>query len=203
LILLDVLLPGTDGLTLLDWLKRDESTASIPVLLLSILPDDGQGRMLGAVDYLTKPITSEFLLNYIRTALATKRSPLILVADSNVSEREHIRYELHRGGYRTVIADTEQEVLRSVQEQRPDLLVLDLQSSGLDALAILRAVRSQEQESHLPVIFMLGVSHNESEYDLSALQALNHSKFLTKPFSAEELAKVIGNHGFMRADQMK
>jgi DNA-binding response OmpR family regulator len=191
LILLDVLMPGTDGLTLLEWLKGDEATASIPVLLLSILPDDGQGRTLGAVDYLNKPITSDFLLTHIRSVLASKRSPLILLADSNPSEREHIRHNLQRGGYRAIVATTDVEVLQAVDEQRPDLLVLDLQSSNLDALEILRAVRSSEQEYHLPVIFMTGVTETDSDYDRSALAAFNHSEFLAKPFSVEELAMLI------------
>lgn len=201
LILLDVLLPGTDGLTLLNWLKNDETTASIPVLLLSILPDDGQGRTLGAVDYLNKPVTSDFLLTRIRTILASKRSPLILLADSNPSEREHIRHDLHRGGYRTVTAATEDEVLQAVDEQRPDLLVLDLQSSSLDALEILRAVRSKEQAYHLPVIFMVGVTETDSDYDRSALAAFNHSEFLAKPFSVEELAMLIA-HQRLRPDTL-
>jgi DNA-binding response OmpR family regulator len=193
LILLDVLLPGTDGLTLLDWLKSDETTASIPVLLLSILPDDGQGRTLGAVDYLNKPVTSDLLLSHVREILAAKRSPLILLADSNVSERERIRHDLHRNGFRTLSASTETEVLQAVSEDQPDLLLLDMQSTQLDALEILRAVRSNEQEYHLPVIMMMGAPEGGSEVDLSALRALNHAEFLSKPFSAEELAALIAN----------
>ena len=193
LILLDVLLPGTDGLTLLDWLKSDPQTASIPVLLLSILPDDGYGRTLGAVDYLNKPIPSDLLLNHVRAILVSKRSPLILLADSNVSERERIRHELHRGGYRTITAATTTDVLQAVEEQRPDLLVLDLQSSSLNALDVLAAVRSKEQAYHLPIIFMAGMADANSEYDLSELQALNPSDILAKPFSAEELAELIAN----------
>ena len=204
LILLDVLMPGTDGLTLLDWLKRDPTTASIPVLLLSIMPDDGQGRILGAVDYLNKPITSDFLLTRIGSILSAQRSPLILLADCQVAECEHIRSELERSGYRTMTASGEDEVLQAVDEQRPDLLVLDLQESDLKAASILRAVRSNDQAYHLPVIFMVGVtgvnSAAASDTELSELLALNHAQFLTKPFSIEELADAIANqHSKQRA----
>lgn len=197
LILLDVLMPGTDGLTLLDWLKRDPATASIPVLLLSILPDDGQGRVLGAVDYLNKPITSDFLLTRIGSILSAQRSPLILLVGCNVAECQHIRNELERRGYRTMTATGEDEVLQAVDEQHPDLLVLDLQESDIDAAKILRAVRSKDQAYHLPVIFMVGVTGADdaggSDTELSELLALNHAQFLTKPFPIEELAHAIAN----------
>jgi CheY-like chemotaxis protein len=70
LIILDLVLPKTDGFTALEWLKLDPSTAAIPVLLLSILEDDGRGRLLGAVDYLTKPVQEPTLLAHVATALA-------------------------------------------------------------------------------------------------------------------------------------
>jgi DNA-binding response OmpR family regulator/two-component sensor histidine kinase len=194
LILLDVILPGVNGLTLLNWLKSDDATAAIPVLLLSILPDDGQGRMLGAVDYLNKPLASGILLERIQSILSAKKSPLILLGDSDVSEREHIRHDLHRAGYRTLIAERNQDILKVVQEQQPDLLMLDLQSSAIDAVALLQEIRSEEQEYHLPVIFMVGMPDPGIENDLSNLAALNHFGLLTKPFSSEELAAFITNH---------
>jgi signal transduction histidine kinase/DNA-binding response OmpR family regulator/CHASE3 domain sensor protein len=194
LILLDVILPGVNGLTLLNWLKSDDATAAVPVLLLSILPDDGQGRMLGAVDYLNKPIASDSLLERIQSILSAKKSPLILLGDSDVSEREHIRHDLHRAGYRTIIAERNHDILKVVQEQQPDLLMLDLQSSAIDAVTLLQEIRSEEQEYHLPVIFMVGMPDPGIESDLSNLAALNHFGLLTKPFSSEELAAFITNH---------
>jgi len=40
----------------LEWLKATPATADIPVRPLSILEDSGQGRLLGGVDYITKPV---------------------------------------------------------------------------------------------------------------------------------------------------
>lgn len=193
LILLDVLMPGTDGLTLLKWLKSEPTTAAVPVLLLSILPDEGQGRVLGAVDYLNKPVSSEFLLERIQGILAAKKSPLVLLADSNLSERDLLQSNLQRAGYRTMIAATESEILQAVHAQQPDLLVLDLNSSAINAAEVLRVVRSEESGDHLPVIFIEGVANAQASYDRAALEALTNSQFLTKPFSAEELATLIAN----------
>jgi CheY-like chemotaxis protein len=62
LILMDVQLPGMDGLTLTRRLKADPSTAAIPVVVVSarILDSDiEQGYEAGCIDYISKPITDE------------------------------------------------------------------------------------------------------------------------------------------------
>jgi two-component system, cell cycle response regulator DivK len=62
LILMDIQLPGMDGLALTRRLKADRVTASIPVVVLSAhaLPRDmQQAREAGCVDYITKPITDD------------------------------------------------------------------------------------------------------------------------------------------------
>jgi CheY-like chemotaxis protein len=61
LILLDVLLPGQDGWQLLTQLKRSPATASIPVVICSILHQPQLALSLGAAGYLRKPVTQEML----------------------------------------------------------------------------------------------------------------------------------------------
>ncbi len=58
LILLDVVMPGMDGFTLLKKLQEEIITQSVPVILITSLSDvehEQQGLVLGAVDYITKP----------------------------------------------------------------------------------------------------------------------------------------------------
>ena len=60
LILLDVVMPGMDGFTLLKKLQEEIITQSIPVILITSLSDvqnEYQGLILGAVDYIVKPLT--------------------------------------------------------------------------------------------------------------------------------------------------
>jgi CheY-like chemotaxis protein len=62
LIVLDVQLPGMDGLTLVRKLKADPQTASIPVVALSahaMARDIEMARAAGCVDYITKPVTDD------------------------------------------------------------------------------------------------------------------------------------------------
>lgn len=56
LITLDVMMPGRDGWQVLEQLRRDPKTATIPVVVCSILPEPSLALALGAVAYLPKPI---------------------------------------------------------------------------------------------------------------------------------------------------
>ncbi|MEO6888467.1 MAG: PAS domain S-box protein [Ktedonobacteraceae bacterium] len=74
-IILDLLLPDMEGLTVLAWLKNNLLTANIPVIILSTSDEGGQERELGAVDYLSKPIKPETLLQRITNILAHQPYP--------------------------------------------------------------------------------------------------------------------------------
>ena len=72
LILSDVTLPYMNGFELLETLRRDEITKSVPVVLLTGLVDDDnyvKGLQLGAAAYLTKPVLRDELLKTIAAAL--------------------------------------------------------------------------------------------------------------------------------------
>ncbi|KGG32660.1 Two-component system response regulator [Prochlorococcus marinus str. SS51] len=80
LILLDLMLPNVDGLTLCQRLRRDERTSSIPILMITALgatKDKVTGFNSGADDYLTKPFDLEELHVRIKALLRrTNRAPL-------------------------------------------------------------------------------------------------------------------------------
>jgi putative two-component system response regulator len=76
LILLDIMMPGMDGYEVCNHLKSDSQTRDIPVIFLtakSDIADEEKGFDLGAVDYITKPISPPILLARIRTHLRLKR----------------------------------------------------------------------------------------------------------------------------------
>ncbi len=72
MIVLDLMLPGVDGLSVCRRLKSADSTASIPVLMLTAKSEDSDvvtGLELGADDYLTKPFSPRVLVARIRAIL--------------------------------------------------------------------------------------------------------------------------------------
>ena len=77
LILLDIMMPGIDGYEVCRRLKADPATRDIPVIFLtakSEVEDERHGFELGAVDYITKPISPPIVLARVQTQLALKAS---------------------------------------------------------------------------------------------------------------------------------
>ncbi|MCU0654033.1 MAG: two-component system response regulator [Polyangiaceae bacterium] len=96
LILLDVMMPGMDGHEVLKRLKADERTRNIPVLFVTAMDssaDEEQGLLLGAVDYITKPIKPAIALARVRAQLDLKVARDWLT-DRNSALEEEVRRRL-------------------------------------------------------------------------------------------------------------
>jgi two-component system phosphate regulon response regulator PhoB len=76
LVLLDLMLPGVDGLDVCKELKRDPATAAIPIVMLTAKGEDADvvtGLELGADDYVTKPFSPRVLLARIKAVLRRRK----------------------------------------------------------------------------------------------------------------------------------
>jgi putative two-component system response regulator len=75
LILLDIMMPGMDGYEVCEFLKRNPATRDIPVIFLTAkaeVEDEKKGLELGAVDYLTKPVSPPIVMARVKNHLALK-----------------------------------------------------------------------------------------------------------------------------------
>jgi CheY-like chemotaxis protein len=68
-VVLDIQLPGLDGWTLLAALKAAPETATIPVVVVSVLDDHVRGRQHGAAAYLVKPVSRDAVLSALESAV--------------------------------------------------------------------------------------------------------------------------------------
>ncbi|MEP7292168.1 MAG: adenylate/guanylate cyclase domain-containing protein [Chloroflexota bacterium] len=94
LIILDVSMPGMSGFEVVEQLKSDPRTSSIPILMLTALDNIDnrvQGLKLGADDYLTKPFNPRELIERVRTRLRQK-----LATDEMLATQEVIRNTFER-----------------------------------------------------------------------------------------------------------
>ena len=85
---LDLRLPDVDGWTILDRLKHDPATRHIPVHIISVEENWQRGLRLGALDFLTKPVTRESLARGAHHAARVRRPPvkrLLVVEDDEAA----------------------------------------------------------------------------------------------------------------------
>lgn len=74
--ILDVMMPGIDGFQVCEELRRQEPTATLPIIMLSAKTDldsVNRGLRAGATKYLTKPVSPEDLTHHVQEVLVTKQ----------------------------------------------------------------------------------------------------------------------------------
>lgn len=106
---------------------------------------------------------------------------LILVVDDEPKIVKLARDYLERSGFRVIEAAKGQEALTLTRQERPDLVVLDLNLPGMDGLDVCRKLR---QESSVPIIMLTARSE---EIDRLIGLELGADDYITKPFSPREM----------------
>ena len=98
LILLDIMMPGIDGYEVCKRLKSDATTYDIPVIFLTAkaeVEDETKGLDLGAVDYITKPISPPILKARVKTQLELKLARDYLERENEILEEKVIERTRH------------------------------------------------------------------------------------------------------------
>ena len=138
-ILLDVMLPGMDGWTVIERLKADPATRHIPVHFLSATDGASRGRELGAVGFLTKPVTREAINEAFERLLhfAKGRTRHLLVVDDDANARAAVRTLLNQDDVHVDEAASGEEALQKITDTGYDCIVLDLGLPGISGLEML------------------------------------------------------------------
>ena len=143
-ITLDIMMPRVNGWQILHQLKSRPETASIPVILLTVLEDRSAGYVLGADEYLAKPVERDALLNVLRqlTArsardLARHQGDQTQLEDQPVDRIRpiwlvHNESDIHRfierlmreTGHYIQNVSGDQELLATIKDTHPDLLMM-------------------------------------------------------------------------------
>ncbi|MGB8344806.1 MAG: ATP-binding protein [Ktedonobacteraceae bacterium] len=168
LICLDIMLPDMSGLQVLEQLKSQAATSDIPVLVLTITDDNGEARLLGAVDHVRKPITQQELLQLIHTILKDRHKPLVLVAESDSVSRVLMVESLQQSGFRVIETFSTDTLVSLVIHHRPNLIVSNVDLLFSKELSILSELLQicAEVKASLLVVGMFPQSLHEQMKEL-------------------------------------
>ena len=120
-----------------------------------------------------------------------RASSVVLVVDDSPDTLSFLTDALDAAGMTVLIAVGGENALAVLGEAMPDVVLLDAVMPGLDGFATCRRMKADPRLSHLPVIFMTGLS--ETEHVIEGLEA-GGVDYVTKPIIADELIARIRVH---------
>ena len=157
-ILLDVMMPGVDGWSVLSQIKADASLAPIPVVMVTSVDQRNLAASLGASDYMLKPVDwTQFgrIVSQFRLADADRRGTALLIEDEAIT-RMAMRSTLEEDGWSVVEASNGEEGLRHVEDAKPDVVIVDLNMPVMDGFGFLERVRAVPGCADIPVLVLTG-----------------------------------------------
>ncbi len=166
-IVLDMKLPPSDGMTVLDQLKSHPDTRHIPVHIVSGGDQRQDAMKAGAVAYLQKPVTREALAEAFGgiATFVERRVKNLLVVDDDDVERNSI-VELigsDDGDVEITAVGSSEEALRELAARPYDCMVLDLKLPDMAGFDLLERLKQDEAHRDLPVIIHTGKELSREE----------------------------------------
>lgn len=151
-ITLDIIMPEMDGWEVMQKLKENQKTKDIPVIIISVSDDRETGIALGAVGYINKPVARNILISEIYKL--NKAPDTVMIVDDNNFELNQISNIIKSEKINTVLASTGEECFKLLEDEIPDVLVLDLMMPGIDGFEVLDKIRKKKETRDLPVIIV-------------------------------------------------
>ncbi len=175
---LDIVMKPLNGWELLPNLKSDPRTATIPVIVVTIVDQPGMGALLGADEYIVKPVEKAALLTAMQRCLdhrgQIERIQNILVVEDDTPAREFIAEFLSKQGYNVCTAADGAEALTRMAALPPELVILDLILPQVSGFELLAEWRSASQTRDIPVFVLTSkdLTREETDYLLKNTDAL-------------------------------
>ena len=110
--------------------------------------------------------------------------PLVLIVEDEAPQAEMLRYNLEKGGFRTLIAEDGEEGLILAREQMPDIAILDWMLPGLSGIDLCHRLREGSTTKSIPIILL--TARGEEDDRVQGLDS-GADDYVVKPFSPKEM----------------
>jgi signal transduction histidine kinase len=218
LAILDMQMPGMNGLELARAITADPLLAPLPLVMLTSIAQRGHGMLAqqaGVTAYLTKPVRQSQLFDCLVAVLGTSVTidvtpalpavlpeschtlakteadfrPLLLVAEDNiVNQRVAVRL-LERLGYRVDVVMNGREAVTALQNIPYAAVLMDMQMPEMDGYAATAEIRRSEGPSRHTII--IAMTAHALEGDRDRCLAAGMDDYLSKPVQSAELCAVL------------
>lgn len=161
-VILDLRLQSDDSWSLLTRLTRGDETGPIPVMLVSTADERQKGYALGADACLVKPIDREVVLETLESITSHPSTVRVLSVDDEETFRFIIR-EMLGSGFDVRFAPSGREGLRAAREERPDVVLLDLELGDCTGAELVEQLQADPVTAALPVVVVSSRAVSEAD----------------------------------------
>jgi CheY-like chemotaxis protein len=190
----------------LNALKSEAATATIPVVIVSIVAEQRKGLALGAAYVLQKPVDRQELRQGL-AALGLLPSPerqiTTLVVDDDPKSVEILGAFLKAAGGRVVEAFGGREAIKQALSLQPDLIILDLMMPDVSGFDVVEALKANDATVTIPIIVVTAkvlTAEDRAMLDRHVVRLLEKAEFSGGGILVEVRRALSGSRAGRRVD---
>ncbi len=164
-IILDVGLPGIDGIEVLKRLKLSAETRSIPVHIMTARDESLDTLKMGAIGILTKPVDPQKLEGaFLRIEdMISRKVKKLLIVEDDEGMRTSIKELVGSSDIDIKTVDEGNKAFELISQELFDCIILDLGLKGMSGFELLEKIRHNDNARHIPVIIYTGKDLTRAE----------------------------------------
>lgn len=157
-ILLDMNLPVMDGHEVLKQIKNDPELRHIPVQIISAYDKKKEGLLLGAFDYIRKPVSINDLQHAFERIenFTNKKLKKLLIVEDNEQQNKAIRELIGNGDVTCFSAYLGTEAYRMLEKGSFDCMIVDLGLPDMSGFELMEKIRTNDRLNKIPIVVYTG-----------------------------------------------
>jgi len=214
LAIVDMQMPEMDGAMLGAALHRDARFATLPLIMMSSMGQDGEARRAQQLDfaaYLVKPVRQSELLNTLQRVLGqdtalrakapvtgrasipklTRGDVRVLVAEDNAVNQQVAMGILRRMGAHVDAVASGREAIDALRQAPYDVVLMDVQMPDMDGLEATQRIRGGEATAAAAKLPVIAMTAHALQSDRDRCLAAGMDDYVAKPVNPPELYAVL------------
>ncbi|MFO7444808.1 MAG: response regulator [Ignavibacteriaceae bacterium] len=187
-VLMDIVLPDTNGFELLKQIREHKNAKNTPVIVCSVEAEQQKAFLMGAVEYFVKPIKYKFLVEVL-TSYRLKKDSNILIVDDDLPTLNLIKGAVEQAGYNAIAENHSAKVNSMIENMNLDLAIIDLDMPEVNGFELIKQIKSNPNFAKLPVIIYTGKENYQEE--LKKIDGLFEDLLEKNSTNIEDLADTI------------
>jgi twitching motility two-component system response regulator PilH len=112
----------------------------------------------------------------------------VLIVDDAVVDRRNLEKILSAAGHRVLLAESGEQALQRARDDRPDVILMDVNMPDLDGFATTRRLKTEPETRDIPVVFVTG---KNQKADIAWGRMLGAKGYVSKPYTREQILEQV------------